>query len=158
MRVRVRVSVGVVIGGALVASGLAAKAAGPEHANDLVIIANRSIRAKSITLAVLRQLFTRRRLSWASARIVPIDAKPGTWERKAFRRRVLRMTRDEETRYWQDQRIQSGVSPPVEFRRVLKAVYKLKGAVGYVRRAKYRFGVAKILLVLPDDGKEPPEP
>lgn len=153
-----RVSVGVVIGGALVASGFGAKAATPEHTDDLLIIANRSIRAKSISLAVLRQLFLRRRRSWASTRIVPINAKPGTIERKAFRRRVLRMTRDEETRYWQDQRIQSGVGPPAEFRRVLKAVYKLKGAVSYVRRAKYRFGVAKILLVLPDDHKESKSP
>ena len=39
--------------------------------------------------------------------------------------------------------------PPFSFSDALRAVFKVKGAVGYVFRGDYKPGVVKIIMVLP---------
>lgn len=117
--------------------------------DDLLIIANRSVDAKTITRAALKQVFLRQRSRFAGMHVVPVNARDRTTPRADFRARVLKMTRAEELRYWQEYRIRHGGRPPAEFRNVLKAVFKIRGAIGYVTRSRYREGVAKILLVIP---------
>lgn len=135
----------------LMAFSLVALALQDAHAapNDLLVIANRSVEAKQISHAALKQIFLRQRSRFGGMRVVPINARDRTQERRGFRHEVLKMSRAEETRYWQEYRIRHGGRPPAEFRNVLKAVFKIRGAIGYVSRAHYREGVARILLVLP---------
>jgi hypothetical protein len=59
------------------------------------------------------------------------------------------MSVSEERSYWQNSKIKRGVSEPRAFGNVLKAVFKLRGAVSYVYRSQYKAGAAKIVLVIP---------
>jgi hypothetical protein len=59
------------------------------------------------------------------------------------------MTLKQEESYWNDARIRKGVSMPAEFSAIQKAVFKIKGAIGYLYRSDYKKGVTKIVLVIP---------
>ena len=69
--------------------------------------------------------------------------------REEFRRRVLEMTADEEQRYWQNQKIVQGKTPPTEFKSSQRAVFSIKGALSYVYRKDLKQNVAKVVLVIP---------
>ncbi len=123
--------------------------ASADNPNDILIIAHRSVSQKSVTEAELREIFLKKRNNWSSGgRAIPIQAPEDTTIRRVFRKRILGMTATEETQYWQDRKIKAGISKPAEFTQTLKAVYKLKGSVGYVYRSQYREGVVKVLMVL----------
>ena len=106
--------------------------------------------ASTINMDELRDIFLKRRKNWDNnTKAIPINAPKGTELRLDFSERMLKMSDVQEGRYWQEQKIRSGNSPPAEFPVPLKAVFKLRGSVGYVYRADYREGVVNILLVLP---------
>ncbi len=62
---------------------------------------------------------------------------------------LLMITKAEEDNYWEDQKIRNNMEEPPKFRNVLKAVFHLKGSIGYVYRKDYKEGVVKILTVIP---------
>jgi hypothetical protein len=119
-----------------------------ESPNDILIIANKSVNAKSISVDDLMAIFLRKMESFGGGRVVPINAKPGTTTRKAFQTRVLGMDGTSESGYWEKQKIKSGLTPPVEFAETVRAVFHMKGSIGYCRRSEYREGVVNVLLVL----------
>ena len=117
--------------------------------DDILIIANRDVGDNAISVEVLASLFSKERLTWSNGvKVVPIHAKDPVLKTQ-FLQSVLGLSLAEDQRYWKEQRIKKGVSPPPEFSNTLKAVFKLKGAVSYLYRAQYRDNVSKILLVLP---------
>lgn len=137
------------LGAALICASALCSTAQAEPAEDLLIIANRSLRVGQVSPAALKQIFLRQRTSLSGTRIVPLNARPGTATRALFRARVLKMTPAEEARHWQALRIRGEERAPTSFRNTLKAVFKVRGAIGYVPRSKFRKGVARILLVIP---------
>ena len=118
--------------------------------NDpLLIIANKAVPQNSITAAEAKQIFLKQRDHWkGGGKIVPMNTKPGTAERKAFQSKVLGMDDTAEKSYWQEQKVKKGLSPPPEFSNVQKAVFSLKGGIGYCFKSQFKVGTNKILLTL----------
>ena len=122
-----------------------------ESPNDILIIANHGVSVGSLSQDELKAFYLKQRTSWkGGARVVPIHAKENTPLRKVFVSKVLSMQLAQELSYWQEQKIRKGIAQPPEFGNTLKAVFKIRGALGYVFRKDYREGVVKVLLVLPD--------
>lgn len=119
------------------------------------MIANKSLRVDKISPAALKQIFLRQRTSIQGVQIVPINAWQGSNIRQRFRQHVLHMSKVEEARYWQARQIRGQHRAPTSFRNVLKAVFKVRGAIGYVPRSKYREGVARVLMVVPNPRRVP---
>lgn len=133
-----------------VALGVASVAVTAESPQDILVVVNEDSEVRSITREELRDVFLRRRLSWRGGeRAIPINARENTAIRAVFRERVLSMNSDEETRYWQDQQIRSGKTPPKEFGNPLRVVFKLHDAVGYAFRSEYKKEVGRVVLVIP---------
>jgi hypothetical protein len=123
-----------------------ARAEGP---NDILIVANSSVPQGSASLADVRDIFLKRRVTWPSGdKATPVHAVEGPL-REAFCRLVLGMSPAEEKTYWQERQIKYGVAAPPEFGNTLKAVFKLRGAVSYLYRSQFRAGTATVLLVVP---------
>lgn len=120
-----------------------------ESPDDVIIIANASLRVSSVTVGDLREIFLKKRTSFSSGeKAIPIHSSSAEL-RKDFRERVLYMSDAEEQIYWHKRKIKDGESEPAMFRNVLKAVYKLRGAISYVYRKHYNAKAAKVVLVLP---------
>ncbi len=135
--------------GALLLHTDRARAEDPE---DIVVIVHKSVAKKEVTIAELQDYFLKNRLSWPDGqKVVPINVKEDTPLRDAFRRRVLGMTATQENRYWLDRKIQSGHKKPPELGNTVKAVYRIKGAIGYTYRKNYKEGVVTIVFVLPKE-------
>jgi hypothetical protein len=125
-------------------------AASSDDPQDILVIVNNSVSAKRVSVDAIKDIFLKKRTNWpGGGSAVPVNAGEGTALRKEFRRRVLAMDAREEREYWNDKKIKTGVSGPVEFGNTLKAVFKLRNSVSYVYRSQYKEGVARVLLVLP---------
>jgi len=127
---------------------MAQSASRAESPNDILIIANSSVNAEKISTDDLVAIFLRKMESFGGGRVIPINAKGGTAARKAFQAKVLGMDGASESGYWEEQKIKSGLTPPVEFAETVRAVFHMKGSIGYCRRSEFKEGVVKILLVL----------
>ena len=124
-------------------------AAHAESPDDILVIANNSVGVSQVSVQELRTMFLKQRQNWKSGgKIFPLNAKPGTGIRKAFQAKVLGMDSTGEKAFWQEQSIKKGISKPSAFSNPLKAVFSVKGSVGYCYRKQYKAGLAKVLLVL----------
>lgn len=124
--------------------------ASAESQSDILIVANPSADAGRLSLADVRDMFLKKRTSWPSgAKVVPLNVTDGSRLRNDFRNKVLGMTSEEEKSYWQERKIKAGESTPSEFGDTLRAVFKMRGAIGYVYRSQFKEGTAKVLLVIP---------
>ena len=121
-----------------------------DNPSDILIIVNKGVSENKVDPELIRHLFLKIKTRWKKGtKVVPIHAKDGTQLRKEFLARLLKMTPDVEKAYWRDQKIKVGLSKPPEFGNVQKAVFKLKGAIGYIYRSQYLEGVVKVVLVVP---------
>ena len=119
--------------------------------NDIVVVVNKSNATDSIDDDELRNIFLGRKTTWSDGeRIVPINAKKGDDIRGLFRGKVLKMTASEENEYWVRVRMQGRGKEPaaISYQNILKAVYKVKRAIGYVRRKDLKEGVAKVVHII----------
>lgn len=124
-----------------------------ESPEDILIISHLSVEAKDMAEGEVRAIFLKKKTSWSSGqKMVPINAKTGTALRKRFQQKVLEMESNIELSFFEGQKIRYGITPPVEFPEPLRAVFHLKGSIGYVFRKDFKEGVAKVLLVIPSDG------
>ncbi len=138
-----------VLGMLIVLPSSTAHAEGPQ---DILIIANNSIPLKSISVGELRNIFLKKRTKWnGGLNAVPIHHPRSAKLRQEFNRIVLKMSLQEEKKYWENQKIKKGITPPPAFGKPLRAVFGLKGSVGYIYRSDYLEGVSKIILVIPSD-------
>jgi ABC-type phosphate transport system substrate-binding protein len=117
--------------------------------DDILIVVNKSVPINSVSSAELKAIFLKKKTRWKNgSKAIPIHAKNGTPLRKAFGQRLLNMEQSREKSYWQEQKIRTGTLPPITFSNLLKAVFKVNGAVSYVFRSDYKEGVVKIIMVL----------
>jgi hypothetical protein len=118
--------------------------------DDIIVFVNISITESKINIDDLKNYFLKRKTRWKKGgKVIPVNAKAGTALRKDFLDRALGMTSEAEESYWNERRIQIGVSNPPEFSNIQKAVFKIRGAIGYVYRSEYKKGVTKVVLVIP---------
>ncbi len=121
-----------------------------ENPEDILIVANSSVPVNSINIDELEDIYLKKRTNWsAGGRVVPVHSPKSSALRREFLKRVLGMSFEQEQMHWKEQKIRHGQSGPPEFKKTLKAVFHLKGSVGYIYRSQYIEGVSKILLVLP---------
>jgi ABC-type phosphate transport system substrate-binding protein len=135
---------------ALVVGLLLPTLARAESPKDILIVANAAAGVDKLSLADVRDMFLKKRASWPSgAKVVPVNVTDGSGLRNDFRAKVLGMSQSQEQSYWQERKIKAGESTPSEFGDSLRAVFKLRGAIGYVYRSQFKAGTAKVLLVIP---------
>lgn len=135
----------------LLGSSGEALAAAPVRVQVLVAKASS---AQGISLADLRQLYRGRVLSLGGQTAVPFNHPPRAPDRVIFDRIVLGMNADEIGRYWVDQKIRGGSSPPRTVDSVgllLRVLARLPGAIGYVREGF----TSPDLKAISIDGKQP---
>ena len=119
-------------------------------ADDILIVAHKSVSTNSITTDELKNIFLKKKGSWEGGqKAVPIHAKSDSALRRAFDQKVLKMTVNEEQSFWADEKIRRGKKPPSEFSNTLRAIFSIRGSVSYVYRNRYKQGVGKVLLVIP---------
>lgn len=143
-----RIAISIIVG--LAAVALYAARAVAESPNDILIVANTASGGGSLSVSDVKDMFLKKRSSWGNGvKVAPLNAVEGSALRRAFRTRVLGMTEADERAYWQERKIKAGESVPPEFGDTLRAVFKLRGAIGYVLRSQFKAGTAKVLLVVP---------
>lgn len=119
------------------------------HPDDILILVHKSVPESEITEELARDYFLKIREFWANGKkIIPVNAKD-TSLRNALRDRVLKMSEGEENLYWQKLKITKGVQPPVAFSNPQKALFHMKGSIGYVYRKDLLPNVFKVVLVIP---------
>lgn len=119
-----------------------------ESPDDLLIIANKSVKASKISAEELKAIFLKKKATFKGSKVIPINAREGSSLRKQFRQRVLNMGGGEEAAYWEELKVKKGESNPTEFGNTLKAVFSVKGSIGYCHRKNFKEGAANILAVL----------
>lgn len=140
-----KVSITLILACSMVSAQKTAKA---ERPDDIVVIANKSLSADSIGLSELKRIFLKQKTSLKGNHITPINAKPNSSLRVGFANRVLQMTSQEETGYWEDQKISKGTRPPAELSNTVKAIFSITNGISYCYRKDFNPAVAKILLIL----------
>ena len=121
-----------------------------ESPDDLVIVANKSVNLTQADLDTVRDIFLKKRGTWPNGQeAVPVNASEGSDLRAAFLRKVLAMSPGEEQSYWQKEQLTGGKMKPADFPTPLKAVFKVKGSVGYVFRKDLKADLVNTILVLP---------
>jgi hypothetical protein len=126
----------------------------------LQLITAKANSIRDLSLADLRQLYRGKQVSVAGTKLVPFNHPPNTPDRVAFDRIVLGMTPEEVGRYWIDQKIRGGDSPPRTIDSVallVRVVGALPGAFAYVREG---FSSPELKVVtlegrLPSDNRYP---
>lgn len=121
-----------------------------ESPDDILVIANKGVGEKSMSVAELKQIFLKKKSSWSNGdKIVAINAEDNSKVRKDFRKLVLDMTDTEESTYWEKQKIKQQIAAPKELQSRTKAVFKLKNAISYAYRSEVQKNIVKVLLVIP---------
>ncbi len=118
-----------------------------ESPDDILVIANKAVKADSLSAADVRRLFLKESDQAGGAQVIVINSKDAAL-RDAFRAKALKMSASEEEKYWQDQKVRSGLSKPSAFANSIKAVFSVKKGIGYCFRKDYKDGLAKIVLAL----------
>ncbi len=135
---------------ALLTALFAPKAGHADDPNDILVVINKKVKHPKMSPAEIKNIFLKLTTRWKDGnKIVPINAKQGTPLRQEFLKAVINMTEAREKDYWHDRKIRVGASKPPEFSHTQKAVFKLKGAIGYVYRSEHKDGVTNVILVIP---------
>lgn len=98
---------------------------------SLVIIANKHLKANSISKSDVLHIFQKDMERISGAKVIPIHAKKTSPLRKMFNQQVLGMSINKEDVFWQQKKVQSGKLPPKELSNTIKAVAMVRGAIGY---------------------------
>ncbi len=125
-------------------------AAAAESGKDLLIIVHPNAPILSVGFDKLKACFLKKHtVSIGPISLVPVNASAGSELRKAFQQNVLLMDPDEETKYWQDQKIKKGLEPPAETTTPLRLIRGYQKAIGYVFREQWKEGQARIVATVP---------
>lgn len=127
---------------------------------DIIVIVNKSVKESRIEPHRVREFFLKIKKHWSGTDKVLVINAADKRLRGDFRKKVLKMSASEEDRYWQAQRVKANRtrSEPATFNNTMKAVFMLKGSIGYVYRKDYREGLVRVVSVIPARKAEPTEP
>lgn len=136
-----------VLSGALLAITLNVVSSSPVYAgdDDILIVANNGVSDASLSPVDVKALFLKKRSSFKGGdNAVPFNASKGTPLRQAFLKKVLEMEKVDEERYWEDQKVKKGITPPAEITNTMRALGQ-GGAITYVFRKDFKEGAGKVL-------------
>lgn len=115
--------------------GVRQASAEPEPIRLVVVVAKTS-ELRDLPLNELRSIYRGKARSGGGQTLIPFNHPAGSQDRIGFDRTVLHMSPEEVGRYWVDQKIRGGASPPRSVESVallVRLLAKLPGAIGYVR-------------------------
>jgi hypothetical protein len=125
--------------------------AAAESPYDLVVFVNKGHKINSITIDELQQFYLKTKNNWSNGKkAICINTQESNPARKIFRSKVLKMTKEEESVYWENQKIRFHINPCIEMMNVARAVFNLRTAVGYALRRDVPHNVVKIILTIPE--------
>ena len=117
--------------------------------NTLVIIANKSIKANSISALELKRIFQKDVERINTVKVIPIHARKNTALRNEFNKKILNVSISEEETLWKKKMVKTGKLPPKELSNTVKAVTLVRDSIGYAFKSDIRgIGMVKILLTL----------
>ena len=101
----------------------------------LLVVVNEANDIDDISSDMLRRVFLGKRDRWPDGtKIVPLNIKAGSTERKTFDAAILKMDPDAASRYWIDQKIRGRIAEPKSAASVLllqRVIARTEGAIGY---------------------------
>jgi len=121
------------------------------QAGGLLVVVSSKVPDSEISLEQLANIYTMKKVFWKNnIRVVPINHKVASKERKRFSKAVFNLSPEEVGDYWNRLRYQGKLPPVVQAsdQAVLSFVRKVPGAIGYINANQKPAGV-KILLRLP---------
>lgn len=107
-----------------------------QSSTRLQLITAKNNALRDLDLGDLRAAYRGKKVTVAGVKLLPFNHPPGAPDRVAFDRIVLGMSPEEVGRFWVDQRIRGGDSPPRIIDSVsllVRVVGALPGAIAYVR-------------------------
>jgi len=117
--------------------------------DTIVVFVHKGASVTNMTVAEIKRLFLKERMTLKDGtKAVPVNARSGSRLRQVFVRKVLGMDEAGEKIYWQEQKIKRGLTPPPEFNNTQKAVFSLKGGIGYCFKSEHIPNVNKMVLTL----------
>jgi len=128
-------------------------------ADDLVVIANKSVKTAALSMKELQQIFYGKLTAWPdkSGSIKAFNLKMDSPQRTFFQKKVFNKTPDDMKKYWVKKRIE-GKERPAKAKKsplmVAIMVSKVKGAIGYCFYKDIRASLKGKLIVIKIDGKE----
>jgi len=121
------------------------------QAGGLLIVVSNKVPDNKISLEQLANIYTMKKVFWKNnIRVVPINHKVASEERKRFSKVVFNLSPKEVGDYWNRLRYEGKLPPVIQAsdQAVLGFVRKVPGAIGYINANQKLTGV-KILLRLP---------
>lgn len=119
-----------------------------------------SVKQTDLSLKELEQIYFSKLTAWPdkkSGNITPFNMAMDTPEREALQKNVLKMSSEDEKKYWVQKRIEGKENPPESKKSaamVQMMVSKMNGAVGYCFYKDIQASVKGSLVFLKVDGKE----
>jgi len=121
----------------------------------LAVIAHPSVPVKALTSSELASIFTRVTRAWKDGSAIrPLNLQPGSPERVAFDRAVLRMEPEQSDQFWVDRMVRGEEAAPKAIAKadiIARLVPTLPGAIAYVPEGKVEDKVKVLAFVR--DGK-----
>ena len=118
-------------------------------AQEVVVIANKSVSESSIDIGTLTSIFLLNKVSWSDgSQIKVFDIKEGSLKSKIYD--AIHKQELEIKKQWMKKKLSEGVDEPksvTDEDAVLNAVKSTAGGIGYVTKAKAT-GDVKVLLVI----------
>ncbi|MBP7652129.1 hypothetical protein KA977_01820 [Candidatus Dependentiae bacterium] len=129
--------------------------------DDLVFFANKaSVKQTDLSLKELEQIYLSKLTAWPdkkSGSITPFNIAMDTPERDSLQKSVLKMSSEDEKKYWVQKRIEGKENPPESKKSaamVQMMVSKMNGAVGYCFYKDIQASIKDAIIILKIDGKE----
>ncbi|HON56298.1 MAG TPA: hypothetical protein PLM75_09140 [bacterium] len=130
-------------------------------ADALVFFANKaSVKTDSLTLKELEQIYLSKMTAWPdkkSGNITAFNLAIDSPERAALQKLVLKMSGEDEKKYWIQKRIEGKENPPESKKTAVMVqmmVSKMEGAIGYCFYKDIQDNIKGDLLFLKIDGNE----
>ncbi len=124
-------------------------------AEEIVIIANKSISINHISKREVKLIYLKKKFFIKGTKVVPVNLHPFNPLRKKFNRYILNMDEEQLSLYWNEMYF-NGIDPPIVLssqRAIVEFVSKVKGAIGYIS-PRYVNNKVKILLRVKINGKK----
>ena len=121
------------------------------QAGGLLVVVSPKVPDSEISLEQLANIYTMKKVFWTNKiRVVPINHRVASEERKRFSKAVFNLSPKEVGDYWNRLRYQGKLPPVIQAsdQAVLGFVRRVPGAIGYINANQKPAGV-KILLRLP---------
>ena len=124
----------------------------------IVNIKNKVKEVKELSVPQIKDFFLKKKNTWSDGKtVIPYQYPYDNELRRAFQKYILKMTAEEEKKYWVDARVKSGTKPPSQKsspRLIARFIGRVKGGIGYITKDSFNKKKNKIVYKFEYDPKE----